>query len=153
MLTGHVYDFFLFLHMLLPPRATRPATIFPSPTFFRSLATSLRRASAAWSATIAALGIGAAMVASWLAYSRAGLLFDPIYPAVAVLGVHLSSSLLRYLRTEREKHQIRTAFAFYMAPALEIGSASCRERVCQYVSSSVGAVSLNKKTYKEKTKK
>src|SRR3546814_541082 len=82
------------------------------------LATSLRRASAAWAATIAALGIGAAMVASWLAYSRAGLLFDPIYPAVAVLGVHLSSSLLRYLRTEREKHQIRTAFAFYMAPAL-----------------------------------
>src|SRR3546814_9189079 len=65
------------------------------------LATSLRRASAAWAATIAALGIGAAMVASWLAYSRAGLLFDPIYPAVAVLGVHLSSSLLRDRKSTR----------------------------------------------------
>ncbi|MFN4089966.1 MAG: CHASE2 domain-containing protein [Alphaproteobacteria bacterium] len=79
---------------------------------------SLRRASAAWAAGIAALGIGAALTASWLAYSRAGLLFDPIYPAIAVLGVHISSSLLRYLRTEREKHQIRSAFAHYMAPAL-----------------------------------
>src|SRR3546814_18554144 len=29
----------------------------------------------------------------------------------------------------------------------EIGRASCRERVCQYVSISVGAVSLKKKTH------
>src|SRR3546814_15952705 len=32
-------------------------------------------------------------------------------------------------------------------PVLEIGRASCRERVCQYVSSPVAAVSLNKKHY------
>jgi len=80
--------------------------------------TALRRASAAWAASVAAVGIGAALAGSWFAFSRAGMLFDPIYPAVAVLGVHISSSLLRYLRTEREKHQIRRAFSHYMAPAL-----------------------------------
>src|SRR3546814_10358885 len=32
-------------------------------------------------------------------------------------------------------------------PTLEIGSASCRERVCQYVSISVVAVSLTKKRH------
>lgn len=80
--------------------------------------TALRRASAAWAASVAALGIGAALAASWFAFHRAGMLFDPIYPAVAVLGVHISSSLLRYLRTEQEKHQIRRAFSHYMAPAL-----------------------------------
>src|SRR3546814_19102485 len=33
----------------------------------------------------------------------------------------------------------------------EIGRASCRARVCQYVSISVGAVSLKKKQYRKKT--
>jgi len=80
--------------------------------------TALRRASAMWAAIFAAIGIGVALVGSWQAYARAGLLVDPIYPALTVIGVYLSSSLLRYLRTEREKHQIRTAFAYYMAPAL-----------------------------------
>ncbi len=81
-------------------------------------ATALRRASAMWAAIFAAIGIGVALLGSWQAYARAGLLVDPIYPALTVIGVYLSSSLLRYLRTEREKHQIRTAFAHYMAPAL-----------------------------------
>lgn len=80
--------------------------------------TALRRASAAWAASVAAVGIGAALAASWFAFTTAGMLLDPIYPAVAVLGVHISSSLLRYLRTEQEKHQIRRAFSHYMAPAL-----------------------------------
>src|SRR3546814_12602340 len=36
-----------------------------------------------------------------------------------------------------------------LGPVLEIGRASCRERVCQYVSLSVVAVSLKKKTNAE----
>src|SRR3546814_6928529 len=38
-------------------------------------------------------------------------------------------------------------------PAVEIGSASCRERACQYVSISVVAVSLQKKNKIERTTK
>src|SRR3546814_12003464 len=37
-------------------------------------------------------------------------------------------------------------FARYDLPVAEIGRASCRDSVCQYVSISVVAVSLNKKT-------
>src|SRR3546814_17106399 len=36
---------------------------------------------------------------------------------------------------------------------LEIGRASCRERVCQYVYISVGAVDLKKNKYKHRSKK
>src|SRR3546814_11813221 len=61
-----------------------------------------------------------------------------------------SLALIEYLRrfrpelvpTEEELHKVR----FEFDPAPEIGRASCRERVCQYVSSSVVGVSLKKKT-------
>src|SRR3546814_19313635 len=43
------------------------------------------------------------------------------------------------------KNDMRIAQEEIFGPVLEIGRASCRERVCQYVSFSVVAVSLNKK--------
>src|SRR3546814_18444024 len=45
---------------------------------------------------------------------------------------------------QRHRHEEHRQVARQLAPA-EIGSAPCRERECQYVSISVGAVSLKKK--------
>src|SRR3546814_12606699 len=51
------------------------------------------------------------------------------------------------MRVIQKLVQIRPAVAVRIAP--EIGRASCRERVCQYVSISVVAVSLKKKENSE----
>lgn len=77
-----------------------------------------RRMSAAWLAALTLLVLGAAIGASWQAFARYGLMFDPVYPAMVVAVVYTAASLLRYVRTESERRQIRSAFAQYMAPAL-----------------------------------
>ncbi len=62
--------------------------------------------------------VAGALGFSWYAYDVQRLLFDPVYPSVAVLGVYLSSSLINFMRTEAEKRQVRGAFSQYLSPAL-----------------------------------
>ncbi|MGH1419206.1 MAG: CHASE2 domain-containing protein [Hyphomicrobiaceae bacterium] len=64
-------------------------------------------------AAIAAVSYG-----SWLAYKNSGLLFDPVYPSIALLALYLTGSLARYIISEQERAQVRTAFSSYVAPAL-----------------------------------
>ena len=66
-------------------------------------------------------GAGAAIsiwAASWAAYTRAGLLLDPLYPTLAVVLTYLLVSSLKYLNSERERRRVRTAFSRYLAPAV-----------------------------------
>ena len=63
-------------------------------------------------------GIGAAITASWLAFTEYRLLVDPVFPALVVLLVYLAGSLINYLRSEIERNQVRGAFSRYMSPAL-----------------------------------
>jgi adenylate cyclase len=69
-------------------------------------------------ALVAAVGIAAAFAVSWLAFTRHGLLIDPLYPSLAALTLYLASSLLVFLRTESERRRIRDQFGQYLAPAL-----------------------------------
>ena len=62
--------------------------------------------------------VAGALGFSWYAYDVQRLLFNPVYPSVAVLGVYLSSSLINFMRTEAEKRQVRGAFSQYLSPAL-----------------------------------
>jgi adenylate cyclase len=55
---------------------------------------------------------------SWYAFDAFGWLVDPIYPALALAAIYLAGTLLVFLRTERERNQVRHAFSHYMAPAL-----------------------------------
>ena len=73
---------------------------------------------ALWSAFVGIAGIAAAVGASWTLFKGQLWLLDPIYPSLVVLLVYLAGSLLNFLRTEREKHQVRTAFGQYLSPAL-----------------------------------
>lgn len=69
----------------------------------------------------AVIGIGAIVLvfaASWLAYTNAGYLLDPVYPSIAVLLVYLATSLTGYIATERERSRVRSAFGHYVAAPL-----------------------------------
>jgi len=69
----------------------------------------------------AAVGIAAiTLVAtgSWLAFSQGGLLFDPVYPSLALLAVYLSGSLFSFIKTETDRARVRRAFGHYLAAPL-----------------------------------
>ncbi len=78
----------------------------------------MRRLGAAGGAAVALLTAGSAFGGSWLAFSRWNCLVDPLYPAGVVFLIYLSSSLIAFLRTEREKAEVRGAFGRYMSPVL-----------------------------------
>jgi adenylate cyclase len=59
-----------------------------------------------------------ALVASWLAFSFAGLLFDPLAPVAAGTVTHFAATSFRFLVTDRERREIRRAFGQYLSPAL-----------------------------------
>ena len=65
-----------------------------------------------------AVAIGSIWSASWIAFTRAGMLLDPLYPTLCVLLVILIVSGLQYLTSERERRRVRTAFSRYLAPAV-----------------------------------
>ncbi len=69
----------------------------------------------------AAVGVAAILAvfaASWLAYARAGLLFDPVYPSLAILLLYLATSLDTYIETESDRNRVRSAFSHYVAAPL-----------------------------------
>jgi adenylate cyclase len=76
------------------------------------------RSGAVAGAAIAVGATAAIITASWLAFNRAGVLIDPVFPAISVASVYLSTSLTSYVRSEVERAQIRAAFTHYLAPEL-----------------------------------
>lgn len=61
---------------------------------------------------------GFVLVASWLAFSLAGLLFDPLAPVAAGSITHFAVTAFRFLVTDRERRAIRKAFGQYLSPSL-----------------------------------
>jgi len=73
---------------------------------------------ALWSGVAAVLAIGAVGASSWFAFERAGWLLDPVYPVIAIVVLYLAGTVFGYLRTERERRQVRQAFSRYLAPSV-----------------------------------
>ncbi len=76
------------------------------------------RTGAAWAGLLGLGGAALAVGLSWMAFSRFGLLLDPIWPVVGIAFVFVVTTLVIYFRTERERRQVRSAFGRYLAPAL-----------------------------------
>jgi adenylate cyclase len=76
----------------------------------------LPRLPAAPMAVVAASGIAIAVLLPWLAFDRAQLLIDPIYPPITLAAIYVSGSAVSFMQTERERRQIRNAFNLYLAP-------------------------------------
>jgi adenylate cyclase len=69
----------------------------------------------------AVLGIATAAslpVAGWFLYDRLGLLFDPTFPVLALLALTGAITLYVYRTTERQRGEIRRAFAYYVSPVV-----------------------------------
>jgi adenylate cyclase len=59
-----------------------------------------------------------ALVASWLCFSYAGLLFDPLAPIVSGSITHFAATSFRILVIDRERREVRRAFGQYLSPSL-----------------------------------
>jgi adenylate cyclase len=78
----------------------------------------LARASAMACALVGAGAVLAAGGLSWLAFARARWLLDPAMPSLSAIGIYLVGSFMNFVRTERERGQVRQAFSRYLSPAL-----------------------------------
>jgi adenylate cyclase len=58
------------------------------------------------------------IAASFIAFLRADLLFDPIMPAATSLTAYTTMTIAVYRRSERQRRFVRQAFGRYLAPAL-----------------------------------
>lgn len=67
-------------------------------------------------AAVAVALIGIGILVPWLAFDRIRLLFDPIYPPVTLAAIYVAGSSLSFMRTERERREIRSAFNLYLSP-------------------------------------
>jgi adenylate cyclase len=76
----------------------------------------LPRLSAGKMAVVAALFIAAGLLVPWIAYSQYHLLLDPIYPPATLAAIYVSGTALAFMRTERERAEIRGAFGLYLSP-------------------------------------
>jgi adenylate cyclase len=69
----------------------------------------------------AALGLTMAALmplGGWLAYERAGVLLDPTFPVLTILTLTGAIALYVYRHTERQRGEIRRAFAYYVSPVV-----------------------------------
>jgi adenylate cyclase len=104
-------------HLSRPPLATGAEIAFLL-AIGALIAGLIRRSGALAAATIGAAAIAAIGIGSWLAFSKAGLLFDPVYPALSILAVYLVGSLLSFIRTETDRASVKRAFGHYVAAPL-----------------------------------
>ena len=86
--------------------------------FGGGLLLALDRVGPLWAAVIGIAGIAVSLIASWLAFTHLHWLVDPIYPALTAIILYSAQSLLTYLRTERDRAYLKTAFGRYVSPAL-----------------------------------
>ncbi len=104
-------------HLSRPPFATGLELVYLVAAG-AALAWLIGRLGAIGTAAIGAAAIVVVFAASWLAYTNAGYLLDPVYASIAVLLVYLATSLTGYIATERERSRVRSAFGHYVAAPL-----------------------------------
>jgi adenylate cyclase len=78
----------------------------------------LPRLSAGRMAVVTSLFIVVGLAAPWYAFTELKLLFDPIYPPATLAAIYVGGTALAFMRTERERAQIRGAFGLYLSPGL-----------------------------------
>jgi len=78
----------------------------------------LPRLSAGRMAIVTSLFIIVGLGAPWYAFTELKLLFDPIYPPATLAAIYVGGTALAFMRTERERAQIRGAFGLYLSPGL-----------------------------------
>jgi adenylate cyclase len=78
----------------------------------------IRKSGAIMAAVASLAAIGAVWMFSSASFSSSGLLFDPLYPSLAIITLYLAGSLTNYVKAEADRARIRSAFGYYVAPAV-----------------------------------
>ena len=68
------------------------------------------------SAVVTAVVLGGMGLGAWLAFTREGLLLDPVMPGLTLLITFLVGSVARHVSSEREHRWVRDAFSRYVSP-------------------------------------
>ena len=76
----------------------------------------LPRLSASAMALVAVGFIGIGVTLPWILFGQFQLLFDPIYPPATLAAIYISGSALSFMRAERDRREIRSAFGLYLSP-------------------------------------
>ena len=82
------------------------------------LAAVFPRVPARTSSMIGLVVVAGLLLAGWLAYQYAGLLFDPLYPALGLIFLVGAATFYVYRRVELQRSEIQSAFGLYVAPAV-----------------------------------
>ena len=65
-----------------------------------------------------ALGSAAMIAASWLMFSREGVLLDVTFPLLASLAIYAALVFFNYFREQAGRQRVRSAFGQYLSPTL-----------------------------------
>jgi adenylate cyclase len=104
-------------HLVRPALATGAELVFLVAAG-ALVAALIRRAGPLVAAAIGITAITVVSLGSWLAFSTAGYLFDPVYPSLSLLAVYLTGSLLAFVKTETDRARVKSAFGHYLAAPL-----------------------------------
>lgn len=88
-----------------------------------------QRRAALFGLAVALIGIAGAFGGSFHLFRTEGFLLDPLYPAGIAFVIFVATTLLGYVRSEREKAFVRGAFSRYLSPALVDQLAAHPERL------------------------
>lgn len=82
------------------------------------VAWSARRFRPARAASVLVAVVGAGAAGSWLLFTRADMLLDPLVPGASWIATYVAGTLVAYRRAENERRHVRSAFQRYVAPAI-----------------------------------
>ncbi len=68
------------------------------------------------SASVTGMALGALGAGAWFAFTRQGVLLDPVTPGLALLLVFIAGSVMHHLASERKQRWVRDAFSRYVSP-------------------------------------
>ncbi|NRB32462.1 MAG: adenylate/guanylate cyclase domain-containing protein [Rhizobiaceae bacterium] len=74
--------------------------------------------SATWAALFASVVVLAYIASSYYAFATYRLLIDPVFPSITVVVIFIILATFNYLREERKRREIRSAFGQYVSPDL-----------------------------------
>ena len=68
------------------------------------------------SASVTGIALAGTGLGAWLAFTRYGLLLDPVTPGLTLLAVFILGSVTHHLSSERQQRWVRDAFSRYVSP-------------------------------------
>jgi adenylate cyclase len=73
---------------------------------------------AKWTLAVFLVVVGAMFGFSWWEFSREQLLIDATAPAMTALAIYMVTTYMAFMQEEAQRRQIKSAFGFYLSPAM-----------------------------------